>query len=253
MTYIHTEIHGQGRPLVMIHGWAMHSGVWRDFARQLARHYQVICLDLPGHGRSEIIEPFALDKIAHAILQAIPVRQFSVLGWSLGATVAMAMAAQAPQRIRHLVVLAGNPCFVQTQEWPGVKAGTLDAFAELLKTDVQQTLIRFLALQVNGLAHGKALLQTLKQALNECPPPPVEVLQAGLDVLKNSDLRAFIRSNPLPTSMILGKKDTLIPMSCGEAVRSLHSEVKVHVLASAGHAPFLSHPQQLLTAITNTL
>ncbi|MBS4051006.1 MAG: pimeloyl-ACP methyl ester esterase, partial [Methylomonas sp.] len=34
----------------MLHGWAMHTGVWRDFARRLAEYYQVICVDLPGHG-----------------------------------------------------------------------------------------------------------------------------------------------------------------------------------------------------------
>lgn len=253
MTHIHTEVYGQGQPLVMIHGWAMHTGVWRDFARQLAEVYQVICVDLPGHGRSGVLEPFGLENIAEAVLQAIPVQEFSVLGWSLGATVAMAMAERAPQRIRHLVVLAGNPRFVQTGEWPGVTSQTLDGFSELLKTDVQQTLIRFLALQVNGLAHGKALLQTLKQALHECPPPPATVLQAGLDMLKISDLRPFISNNILPISLILGEKDTLIPLSCGEAVRELNAGVKLRVLAAAGHAPFLSHPQQLLTAITHTL
>ncbi|MCQ8128039.1 pimeloyl-ACP methyl ester esterase BioH [Methylomonas rivi] len=253
MTYIHTEIYGQGQPLVMLHGWAMHTGVWRDFARRLAEYYQVICVDLPGHGRSEILEPFGLENIAEAVLQAIPVQEFSVLGWSLGATVAMAIAERAPQRIRHLLVLAGNPCFMETQDWPGVKSRTLDGFAELLKTDVQQTLMRFLALQVNGLAHGKALLQTLKHALHECPPPPVTVLQAGLDILKISDLRPFISNNASTISLILGEKDTLIPLSCGEAVRALNAGVNVHVLASAGHAPFLSHPQQLLAAITHTL
>lgn len=253
MTHIHTEVYGWGQPLVMIHGWAMHTGVWRDFARQLGEYYQVICVDLPGHGRSEAVEPFDLDNIADALLRAIPVRSFAVLGWSLGATVAMAMAERAPQRLRHLIVLAGNPRFVETQDWPGVKSQTLDGFAELLKTDVRQTLIRFLALQVNGLAHGKALLQSLKQALQECPPQSATVLQAGLDVLKTSDLRAFMRRNSLPTSLILGEKDTLIPLACGEAVRGLNSAVNVQVLASAGHAPFLSHPQQLLAAIKHAL
>lgn len=253
MTHIHTEVYGQGQPLVMIHGWAMHTGVWRDFARQLAEYCQVICVDLPGHGHSEVLEPFDLQNLAKIVLQAIPAQAFSVLGWSLGATVAMAMADQAPQRIRRLALLAGNPHFVETQTWPGVKSQTLDGFAELLKTDVQQTLIRFLALQVNGLAGGKALLQSLKQALQECPPPPASVLQAGLDVLKTSDLRGFIRSNPLPISLILGEKDALIPLRCGDAVRELNAEVNVQVLASAGHAPFLSHPQQLFAAVMHVL
>ena len=42
---------GQGPTIVLVHGWAMHSGIWQDFAEQLAKQYQVICLDLPGHGQ----------------------------------------------------------------------------------------------------------------------------------------------------------------------------------------------------------
>ena len=52
MTKIHTETYGLGKPIVLVHGWAMHSGIWRLFARELAKHYQVTLIDLPGHGRS---------------------------------------------------------------------------------------------------------------------------------------------------------------------------------------------------------
>lgn len=253
MTRVHTETYGQGEVVVMIHGWAMHSGVWREFAQKLAEHCQVICVDLPGHGRSESIEPFSLHRISDALLKAIPVQKFTLLGWSLGATVAMAMAERFPERVKSLIVLAGNPHFIEKQDWPGVKAETLDGFAELLKTDVQQTLIRFLALQVNGLSHGKHLLQTLKLAMQECPPPCAEVLLAGLDILKTSDLREFMLRNHLPVSMILGDKDRLIPTASAQVLQQLNSQIEVHVLESAGHAPFLSHPEPLISAITRML
>ena len=252
MSRMHVEIAGQGQPLVMLHGWAMHTGVWREFAEQLAQHWQVICLDLPGHGRSQAIVPYSLENIAEALLQAIPAQQFTLLGWSLGASVAMAMAERHPERVQKLIVLAGNPHFVQAEGWPGVKPEVLDAFIELLKTDVQQTLLRFLALQVNGLAHGKALLQSLKQAIHECPPPQIETLQAGLDILKNSDFRKFIQNNRLAVSLILGDKDTLIPLASGQAMQQLNPNIDLRVLQGAGHAPFLSHQSQLITAI-NTL
>lgn len=253
MTRIHTEIYGQGQTVVMIHGWAMHSGVWREFAKQLAQHCQVICVDLPGHGHSEALESFTLQQIGDAILKAIPVQQFTLLGWSLGATVAMSMADRFPERVKGLIVLAGNPHFVQKDDWPGVKAETLDAFAELLKADVQQTLVRFLALQVNGLAHGKQLLQTLKSALQECPPPTAEVLQAGLEILKTSDLRGMMLRNGLPVSLISGAKDTLVPSASAQLLQRLNPGIKLHILESAGHAPFLSHPEPLVAVITGLL
>ena len=253
MNRIHVEIVGQGQPLVMLHGWAMHTGVWREFAQQLAQHWQVICLDLPGHGRSQVITPLCLENIAEALTQAIPAQRFTLLGWSIGATVAMAMAERYPDRVRKLIVLAGNPHFVQAENWPGVKPEVLDAFIELLKVDVQQTLLRFLALQVNGLAHGKALLQSLKRAIQECPSPQIETLQAGLNILKNSDLRKFIAANVLPVSLILSDKDTLIPLTSGQACQQLNPSIDLHVLEGAGHAPFLSHSQPLITAINTSL
>lgn len=253
MSRIHIETYGQGQPLVMVHGWAMHSGVWRYFAQQLAQYYQVICIDLPGHGRSEALEPFTLDVVSAAVLQAVPAERFDLLGWSLGATVAMAMAEHAPGRVNNLIVLAGNPHFVNASDWPGVKAETLDGFAELLKTDLTQTLTRFLALQVNGLAHGKRLLQVLRQAIQECPPPEPHCLQAGLEILKHSDLRDFVLRRPLPVKMIMGDRDTLIPLACADRVRQINSHVDVQVLEGAGHAPFLSHAELLIAAIRDFL
>lgn len=253
MTGIHIETYGQGRPLVMLHGWAMHTGVWRDFARQLSQHCQVICVDLPGHGRSQPLEPFTLQSVSAALLEAIPVERFCILGWSLGATFAMAMAERAPQRVEKLMVLAGNPHFLQSTDWPGVKPEVLDGFVELLKTDVAQTLIRFLALQVNGLAHGKPLLQSLKVALQESPPPRYELLQAGLEVLKTSDLRGFVRNVQIPVKFILGGKDTLTPLDLAHSVLEINPNIETTVLESAGHAPFLSHAEQLSRAVIEFL
>ena len=249
MTRIHTETYGKGRVLVLIHGWAMHTGVWRDFARQLGRYCQVICVDLPGHGRSESVEPFSLELICEALIKVLPIESFNLLGWSLGATVAMDMAERYPERVHSLIILAGNPLFVQTETWSGVKSETLDAFAELLKLDVQQTLIRFLALQVNGLSHGRPLLQQLRNALMEVPSPMQRVLQSGLEILKNTDKRAFIASTHLPVQVILGNKDTLVPNGVGTALQQLNPKIKPDILEEAGHAPFLSHPEQMLVKI----
>lgn len=253
MSRIYVETFGRGKPLVMLHGWAMHTGVWRSFAQQLARHFQVICLDLPGHGYSETVEPYTVEVIAEVLQKAVPVPRFALLGWSLGATVAMAMAEYYPDKVQKLIVLAGNPRFEQTPDWPGVKPEILEGFASLLKTDVQQTLTRFLALQINGLSHGKQLLQTIKLAIQECPPPQSQTLHSGLKILKTSDYRHFMLRNHVPISLILGAKDTLIPIACGEAIKRLNPLVELQILDSAGHAPFLSHPEALLAAILKSL
>lgn len=186
MTIIHIESYGQGRPVVMIHGWAMHSGVWREFAQDMARNYRVICLDMPGHGQSGGITPYSLTGIGDALLEAIPVQNFSLLGWSLGATIAIDMASRFSGRVDKLLILAGNAKFVQSDDWPGVSPELLDAFAAQLTGDTRGTLLRFMALQVNGLPNAKHVLQLLKNAMLETESVSNQALEGGLDILKKA-------------------------------------------------------------------
>ena len=49
---LHVDSHGSGAPLLFIHGWGMHGGMWGGVAEQLAEHFRVLAVDLPGHGFS---------------------------------------------------------------------------------------------------------------------------------------------------------------------------------------------------------
>ncbi|WP_036250930.1 pimeloyl-ACP methyl ester esterase BioH [Methylobacter sp. BBA5.1] len=253
MTRLHCETFGQGQPVVLVHGWAMHSGVWRDFAKALARHCQVTCIDLPGHGRSEKITPFALEQISAALVESLPDRPCCWLGWSLGATVVLDIAEHFPERVDSLVLLAGNPLFVQAETWPGMEAYQLDAFIDGLKANCQATLSRFLALQVKGLVDCKTVLKDLKEAVSEYDVPDRQTLLDGLNILKQSDLRPSLSRLKCPVSVILGGRDKLIPVSVGQQLPQLNAGCEVNILDQAGHVPFLSHQQEVLAVIARFL
>lgn len=253
MTKIHLETFGQGKPIVLVHGWAMHTGIWREFARQLARNYRVTCVDLPGHGRSEAIDPFTLERIGAEVVDAVP-EQSCWLGWSLGATVALDIAGRYPERVSALVLLAGNPLFpssgLGTQAWPGMDVRLLDAFAEQLHENCQATLLRFLSLQVNGLSDYKALLKALKTAVFECDAPDQATLQGGLDILKQTDMRPVLSGLAMPVSVILGGLDTLVPVAVGQKMQQLLPGLELNIIDRAGHVPFLSHGRETLEIIS---
>jgi pimeloyl-[acyl-carrier protein] methyl ester esterase len=253
MTRLHYETFGQGQPVVLVHGWAMHSGIWRDFAKALAWHCQVTCIDLPGHGRSEKIAPFALEQISAALVQSLPDRPCCWLGWSLGASVVLDIAERFPERVDSLVLLAGNPLFVQTETWPGMDAYQLDAFIDGLTANCQATLSRFMALQVKGLADYKTVLKALKEAVSECDVPDRQTLLDGLNILKQSDLRPALSRLTCPVSVILGGRDKLIPVSVGQQLPQLNAGCEVNILDQAGHVPFLSHQQEVLVIIARFL
>lgn len=253
MTKIHLETFGQGKPIVLVHGWAMHTGIWREFARQLAQHYRVTCVDLPGHGCSEAIDPFTLERIGAALVEAVP-EQSCWLGWSLGATVVLDIAGRYPERVSALILLAGNPLFpssgLGTQAWPGMDARLLDDFADHLNKNCQATLLRFLSLQVNGMPDRKALLKALKTAVFECDAPDQATLQGGLDILKQADLRPVLSGLSVPVSVVLGGLDTLVPVAVGQKMRRLLPSLELNIIDRAGHVPFLSHGSETAAIIS---
>ena len=68
---IHTETFGHGPDVVLVHGWGMHSGVWRSFARRFGEEFRVTLVDLPGHGRSGMISDFSLEGIRRVYQECV--------------------------------------------------------------------------------------------------------------------------------------------------------------------------------------
>lgn len=254
MTRINKEIFGQGKSIVLIHGWAMHTGIWRKFAQQLAKRYKVICVDLPGHGLSETIEPYTLDKTSEVLLQALSEEtSFSILGWSMGASVALTMTRHSPEKINSLILLAANPRFVKETAWAGVRLQLLEQFANDLSENCNLTLLRFLTLQVNQLPNSKEMLKKLKKAIHECEPATEKVLQCGLEILKQTDLRNYLSTLYCPLDIIQGDKDPLIPVNVGYNIQKIQPACTVHIIPGAGHIPFISHQQQVIEIISRNL
>ncbi|OQK16982.1 hypothetical protein AU255_03525 [Methyloprofundus sedimenti] len=249
MTALHQEIYGHGEPIVMLHGWAMHTGVWRDFAQLLAAEHQVVCLDLPGHGRSASIAPYTLDAVVDAIYTQLPEKASVLVGWSLGGNIALRLAEKYPQRIKSLLLIANNPHFIEIESWPGMPPQLLQEFANNLQNNCMQTLWRFLSLQVQGKADVKSSLKQIKRAMQECALPDPDALMAGLSMLQTIDQRDALSNLNKPVRMILGELDTLVPVSVGKQCQLLSAQIDIKVIPGAGHIPFISDQKLLLTLI----
>ena len=250
---LHSETYGQGPTIVLLHGWAMHSALLREFAERLAEHARVICVDLPGHGRSPLRQSFTLHAVATEIIQALDEPPCFWLGWSLGALVALEITKSYPEHVKGLILMAGSPCFVNKLDWFGMQPELLDAFAAQLAENPHATALRFLALQVHGLEQEKQLLPMVKRYFAESPMPSFEVLQAGLAILKQQDLRPVLVGCACPVRVILGRRDTLVPVAIAPLLREIDSSIQVMVLDKAGHMPFLSHPDETVAAVLDVM
>jgi len=184
---LHVEVRGQGPDLVLLHGWALHGGMWGPWLDELALHARLHLVDLPGHGHSPWAPGLAgLADLARAVGRIVP--QGAVLvGWSLGGMIALELARQEPQRASAMVLLATTPRFVAGGDWPhGMDAGVLDEFARGLGEDHRGTVQNFLALQARGDERALETLRLLRRNLDAHGPPDPRALAAGLGILRTA-------------------------------------------------------------------
>lgn len=244
---LHIETLGSGPDLVLLHGWGLHGGVWSPLAEQLADHFTLHLVDLPGHGHSREGCFGGLDVIAEEIATRIP-REYSLAGWSLGGQVAMRMALKSPPR--HLILLATTPCFVTRSDWPAaMQPEVLADFASRLGNDYRVTLNNFLALQVLHDTVARATLRQLMKTLLLRGEPHPDVLGRGLDLLAGTDLRDEVPQIAAPTLVMHGDRDMLTPVAAARWLAGNISGANYIELSGAAHAPFLSHRDTVAEAM----
>jgi pimeloyl-[acyl-carrier protein] methyl ester esterase len=247
---LHHEIRGAGPDLVLLHGWAMHAGIFAPLVERLESQFTLHLIDLPGHGRSRDAGiPLTLDAAAAATAALVP-EPAIWLGWSLGGLVALEAAARFPAQVRGLVALAASPRFVRADGWEeGMPAAVFHGFAQDLRRDYRGTLDRFLMLEAQGSAHMRDELRLLRAEVFAHGEPAAEVLCDGLEILEGSDLRATLPALAMPSLWIAGRRDRLVNPAAMRAAADAAPSGAFHLVASGGHAPFLTEPDEVANAI----
>ena len=245
---MHIETLGSGPDLVLIHGWAMHGGIFAPLTPLLARAFRVHVVDLPGHGRS-VASAEPIDPIRCAQILAGRLPRALWAGWSFGGLVSLQAALNHPAKVCGIVEIAASPRFVSAPGWRhGVPADVFIAFGQGLLDDYRGTIERFLALETLGSAQAHDELRALKAHAFERGEPALQVLEDGLGILRNTDLRGRLAQLLPPSLWIAGRRDRLVPSaamhwSSQQCAGGIYREI------ASGHAPFLSHAREVADAI----
>ncbi|MGA7537224.1 MAG: alpha/beta fold hydrolase [Steroidobacteraceae bacterium] len=271
MSPLYTEVRGSGPTLVLLHGWGLNLRIWDRLAAALCDRFRIVAVDLPGHGRSEWLpRRSSLEAQAAQVAETVSVisRRYSLLGWSLGAQIALrlavdqrraptesASAAAGPER---LVLLAATPRFGAGPDWPhGTAPERLDQQALALRTDYRRMVSDFLELQVRGSADGAVALAQLRTALFahgcEVPGPNLAALARDLELLRHTDLRPLLGRIPLPSLVVAGQYDRVTPPAASQALANALPSARYVEIRRAAHAPFLSHLAELTTLLADFL
>ena len=246
---LRVDIVGNGPPLVLLHGWAMHGGIFAPLLDALRDTRTLHIVDLPGHGHNrDCGVPLTLPNCADAVLGAVPEAPWC--GWSLGGLIALHAASRFPQRIPALAMLCATPKFVVADDWPqGMPKQVFEGFASGLREDWRGTIDRFIALEAFGSDHMREELRLLRDAVLARGAPSPQVLADGLRLLEDGDLRAALPGLAMPSLWLGGRRDRLVNPAALQAAAALAPGARYVEVEHAGHAPFLTHADTVASAL----
>lgn len=244
---IHTTLQGAGNTIVFLHGYTETIEIWDEFVSYLANSFQVVCIDLPGHGKSDITSPIqTMDSMAEVVFAALTefnIKDCLLVGHSMGGYVSLAFAEKYQQMLRGMVLFHSQA----TEDSDEVKINRTRTI-EILKTNHHQFLNNFIPdlFAENSRNIFKEEIKKLQMRADALSSEGLIAAMAGmrdrpsrLDVLLNAHY---------PLLFIAGKQDTRIPIDKVMAQSMLPRHSETLILGDVGHMGYIeAKPITLIT------
>ncbi len=229
---------GQGKPLLLMHGWGTSLDTFAGLIEDLRRLYRVIAFDFPGHGGSDLppatwtVDDFV--RLTLDVMAGLGVERASMLGHSFGGRVAIKLAAAYPDRVDHLVLVdsAGVP--------------------------PRRTVRRILKRTASRLANaagrhlgppGRAVRRRIVARIASTDYVNAGPLRDTFLAIVKEDLRPAMVRIAAPTLLVWGESDADTPPADGREMERLIPNASLLVLKSAGHFAYLDQHGRFRLAV----
>lgn len=247
-------VSGNGPPLLVLHGLFGSATNWRGIARAIADDYEVHALDLRNHGESPWSEQMDYPAMAddvQAYIEARSLQRPSLVGHSMGGKVAMALALQQPEALDRLIVAdiapvtypdtLGSYVQVMREIDPARTASRSEVQRQLQARLPDPSVAGFLAQNLVSRNGGLAWRINL------------EAIAAAMPLLRSFPDELLARRCTLPTTVIAGAGSDYVAHHDGRDFAPMFNEVRVEVIAGAGHWVHADHPQEFVAVLRRAL
>jgi pimeloyl-ACP methyl ester carboxylesterase len=238
---------GEGPPLMLVHGAAVDSRMWRPQLAALADEFTVVAWDEPGAGcSSDVPADFALADYADclaAVIDALDLGPAHVAGLSWGGTVALELYRHRPELVASLILV---------DTYAGWKGSLPEAEVQARVADLRQMLAaadHVFDPTLPGLFGGDppAEFVPLLEAMAADVRP--ESMRTALLVMAEADQRDLLPQIAVPTLLIWGELDARSPLSVARQFEHAVPDAKLVVIPGAGHVSNLEQPELFQNAV----
>lgn len=242
-------VQGEGEVLVLIHGYLEALDIWNGFAGELAKNFRVIRLDLPGHGKSDIVDPVhQMELLADAVKEVLDtekVAKCSMVGHSLGGYVTLAFLEKYPEKLRRVSLFHSHP-FADSEQ---VKANRQKEI-EMVKNGEVENII-----DTNiPKAFADKNLQKLEKGVEWAKEIAYRTEGKGIisnlrGMMERPDRSELVKGMTKPFLLIAGKNDNYIDYNQVIPKIELPEKGCLVTLEKSGHLGFVEERKQSLEVI----
>lgn len=252
------NVYGHGCPIVLVHGWTMSSLFWRR-QLDLSGTFQIITLDLRGHGRSpSTVRGNSMPRYARdlrEILRSLNLSKVMLVGWSMGGSVVMEYWRQfGRDRLSGLALVETGPAPMAEAPWNThrYRGNSLEAMEQDLQTMITNRPSFGTRFVNNMFLSGEAPEHALKWMLAEhlaCDDHTATTIYSDYVQRDNTTV---LPSISVPTLVIYGRsRHMCFGPSTGRFVAGSIPDSRFVILEQSGHLPFYEEPALFNEALTN--
>jgi pimeloyl-ACP methyl ester carboxylesterase len=241
--------HGQGLPVVLLHGFPLDHRIFDEVAADLAARWTVITPDLPGFGQSVPPRAFSLQSLAdelHEFFTELKILPCVLGGLSMGGYASLAYARKYGSTLRGLLLIdtkaAADPpqakenrnAMIQTVAHGGARAVAAQMLPKVLAPAAQD-----------------GVRDRARRIMEACPAKTIEY--ASLAMRDRDDSTPMLSSIAAPTLIVVGADDAITPPAVAEEMRQAIPKAQLAIIAGAGHLSPMEQPKRVAAAIDRFL
>lgn len=238
---------GKGRVIVLLHGFLESLEVWfgNGFAQELAKHYRIVAIDLPGHGKSECVgyvhRMERMAAVVKAVMDELGLRRYTMVGHSMGGYVTLAFAEKYAENLCGF-------CLFHSTSTPDSEAKKIERerairLVKISPVKYTSALIGNL-FAVANVRYFKAEIAWLKRMAAKTKTQGIIACIEGMKIRKNRE--NVLRYARMPVLFIAGKRDNVIPLEVSEKQKALAEDERYVALDKCGHMGFLEQKEMTL-------
>ena len=240
---VHYNTRGEGPVIVLLHGYLESKEVWENFAERLSSMFKVICMDLPGHGMSDIYSgSHTMEFMASSVkslLNNLNIDKVFLAGHSLGGYVTLAFLEQFPEMLSGYCLFHSQP-FSDTEAAIDKRKREIKIVTAGKKNLMYPDNIERMFAKINIVKFHDALERS-KTIASKIPGAGIIAVLNGM-MARPSRLKVM-EDGRVPCLWILGTMDSYIPVEVTSKV-NLPSNAEIVILNESGHMGFIEQEDE---------